>query len=117
MAQTVDLIVDGAVLFNIGISGRDIGFGLVVVVVGYEIFYSIVWEKTAHLGADLAGQCLVGLQDQRGAIAPGNDISHGKGFAGTGNAQQGLGIVPLIDALYQGVDGLGLVTGRLEWCL
>ena len=112
--QPVDLVVDGAVLFNIGIGGGNIGLRLVVVVVGDKVFHRVVGEKTAHLGADLAGQGLVGLQDQGGAVAPGNDVRHGEGLARTGHAQKGLCLVPLADALHQGVDGLGLVAGGGE---
>ena len=61
MAQTVDLIVDGAVFFYIGIGGRNVGLRLVVVVVAYKILHRIFGEKAAHLGADLAGQRFVRL--------------------------------------------------------
>ena len=117
MAQTVDLVIDGAVLFYIGIGGRDVGFGLVVVVVAYKIFHRVLGEKAAHLGADLACQRFVRLQDQGRAVAPGNDICHRKRLAGAGNAQQRLCLVPCVDALHQRLDGLGLVTGGLKRCL
>ena len=117
MAQTVNLVVDGAVLLNIGVCGRDIRLGLVIVVVGDEIFYRIIWEKAAHLGTDLAGQRFIRLQNQRRAIAPGDDVRHRKRLAGAGDAQQRLGVFTLMDALHQRFYRLRLVAGGLKRCL
>ena len=108
MAQTVDLIVDGAVLFNVGIGTGDVGFGLVVIVVGNKILHRIVREERAELGAELGRQRLIMGQHQRGAVAPGDHVGHGKGLAG--HTQQGLAAVAPLNALYQLLNGLGLVT-------
>ena len=115
MAQAVDLVVDGAVLFNIGIRGGNVGLRLVVVVVGDKILHGILREKAAHLSTNLACQRFVRLQNQRRAVAPGNDVRHRECFAGTGDAQQRLGFVPFVDALYQRFYRLWLVAGGLEW--
>ena len=117
VAQAVNLVVDGTVLLNIGVCGRDISLGLVIVVVGDEIFYRIIGEKAAHLGTDLAGQRLIRLQNQRRAIAPGDDVRHRKRLAGAGDAQQRLGVVALMDALHQRFYRLRLVAGGLKRCL
>ena len=117
MAQAVNLVVDGTVLLNIGVCGRDISLGLIVVVVGDEIFYRIIGEKAAHLGTDLAGQRFIRLQDQRRAIHPGDDVGHGEGLARAGDAQQRLGVVTLMDALHQRFYRLRLVAGGLKRCL
>ena len=117
MAQTVNLVVDGTVLLNIGVCGRDIRLGLVIVVVGDEIFYRIIGEKAAHLGTDLTGQRFIRLQNQRRAIAPGDDVRHRKRLAGAGDAQQRLGVVTLMDALHQRFYRLRLVAGGLKRCL
>ena len=45
MAQTVDFIIDGGILLNIGVGRGDIRLRLVIIVVGYEIFYRIIREK------------------------------------------------------------------------
>ena len=44
MTHSVDLVVDDGVLFDEGIRDRDVGFGLVVVVVGDEVFDGVVRE-------------------------------------------------------------------------
>ena len=116
MAQAVDLIIDGAVFFNIGIGGGDVGFRLVIVVIAHKIFHRIIGEKSAHLGADLTGQGFVWFQNQCGAVALCNDIGHRKGFAGAGNAQQSLTFIPCFQALHQRFNSLGLVASRFERC-
>ena len=110
MAQAVDLVVDSAVLFNIGIGAGNVGLRLVVVVVADEVLHRIVGEKRAELGTQLCRQRFVVRQHQRGAVALGNDVGHGKGFAAAGHAQQGLAAVAPLNALYQLLNGLGLVT-------
>ena len=112
MAQTVDLIVDGAVLFNIGIGAGDVGFRLVVIVVADEVLHRIVGKKRAELGTQLCRQRFVMRQHQRGAVALGNDIGHGKGLAAAGHAQQGLAAVAPLHPLHQLRDRLRLVAGR-----
>ena len=59
MAKAVDLLVDGGVLFNIGISMGNIGLWLVVVVIGNEIFHSVLREKFPELAAQLGRQRLI----------------------------------------------------------
>ena len=61
VAQAVYLVVDGAVLFDIGIGAGDIGLRLVVVVVGDEIFHGVVRKKRAELGAELNGARTVAI--------------------------------------------------------
>ena len=111
VAQTVDLVVDSAVLFNIGIGAGNVGLRLVVVVVADEVLHRIVGEKRAELGTQLCRQRFVVRQHQRGAVALGNDVGHGKGFAAAGHAQQGLAAVTPLHPLHQLRDRLRLVTG------
>ena len=113
MAQAVDLVVDGAVLFNIGIRAGDIGFRLVVIVVGDEILHRVVGEKRPELGAQLGRQRFVVGQNQRGPVAFCNNICHGKGLAAAGNTQQGLATVAPLHAFHQCFNGLRLVAGGL----
>ena len=51
MAQLFDFVIDGAVLFDVGVGVGDIGFRLVIVVVGHKIFHRIVREKCLKLRA------------------------------------------------------------------
>ena len=45
MAHLVDGVVDGGILFYIGIRLRDIGLGLIVIVITDEILYRIVGKE------------------------------------------------------------------------
>ena len=112
VAQAVDLIVDGAVFFNIGIRAGDIGFGLVVIVVGHEILHRIVRKKRPELGAELRRQRFIVGQHQRGAVALGDHVRHGEGLAAAGHTQQGLAAVAALHTLHKLLDGLRLVARR-----
>ena len=57
--QALDFVVDGEVFFDVFVSRGNIGLGLVVVVVGYEIMYRILGEKALELGIELCRQGLV----------------------------------------------------------
>ena len=114
MAQLFYLIVDGAVLFDVGIGGGDIGLRLVVVVVADEILHRIFGEEFLEFAAKLGGKGLIVGQHQRGPVDALDDIGHGKGLAAAGYALQGLHPVARLDAFYQCVYGLRLVAGRLK---
>ena len=76
----------------------------------------IIREKTAHFRADLAGQRLVGLQDQGGPVTARDDVGHCERLAGTCYAQQRLRLVPRFDPLHQRLDRLRLIACRLKRC-
>ena len=113
MAQLVDFVVDGGILLNVGVRAGNVGFRLVVIVVADEILHRVLREKFPELGTELGRQRLVVGQHQGGLVHPGDDVCHGKGLAGAGDAQKRLGPVPPQDPLGQLVDGLRLVAGRL----
>ena len=110
VAQTVDLLVDGSVFFDVGVAGGDIGLRLVIVVVGDEILYRAVRKKSPQFAAKLGSQRLVMGQHQRGLLHPFDDGGHGEGLAAAGHAQQHLFFFALQHAPGQTVDGGGLVA-------
>ena len=59
MAQLVYLIINGRILFNVGVRGRNVGFGLVVVVIAHKILHRILRKKLFELGIELGGQGFV----------------------------------------------------------
>jgi hypothetical protein len=79
-----------AVFFYKGVAGRDIGLGLVVVVIGDEILHRVVGKQLLELAVELGGQGLVGRQHQGGLFGRSNDIGHGEGLAAAGDAQEHL---------------------------
>ena len=110
MAQAVDLVVDEGVLFDIHILAGNVRLGLVVVVVGNEKFYRRIGEKGAHLGAELGGEGLVGLENEGGTVHAGDDVRHGEGLTRSGHAEQGLHAVAAGETFYQPVNGGRLIT-------
>ena len=91
----------------------DIGLRLIVVVIADEILHGVVGEKLPELLAQLGRQGLIVGQHQCGALHLFDDLGHGVGLAGAGNAQQHLLPQAVFNALGQLFDGLGLVTGGL----
>ena len=84
--QAVDLIIGRCVLGNIGIRVGDIGLRLVVIVVGDKILHGVVGEKLLEFRTKLGCQCLIVGQHQRRPLDLLNDLGHGVGLAGAGDA-------------------------------
>ena len=112
--RRLDFLVDGGILFDIGVGGGDIRFRLVIIVVGDKVLDRAVRKELAKLGAELRGQRLVVRDDQRWALHALDDGGHRIGFARTGDAQQYLTGHAALNALRQRLDGLRLVALRLE---
>ena len=111
--QPVDLLVDGGVLFNIGIRMGDIRLGLIIVVVGHEIFHRVVREKRPELRTELRSQRLVVCQHERRTVAVRDDVRHRKRLARAGHTEQHLLRQTVFDAPRQFFNGLRLVAGGL----
>ena len=114
VAHAVDLLVYARFLLDIGVGARHIGFRLVVVVIGDEIFHRVAGEEALELAIELGRQGLVRRQDERRALGGLDDLSHGEGLARAGDAEQHLGLLALLDAGHKVANGLGLVAARLE---
>ena len=112
VAEAVDLVVDRGVLLDVEVLSRDVGLGLVVVVVGDEVLDRVVGEELAELVAELRGERLVVGDHQRGALHRGDRRRHREGLAGAGRPQQGLEPLPRPQPLGQPGDRLRLVGGR-----
>lgn len=76
------------VLFDVGIGRRQIGFRLVIVVIGDEILDGILREKILEFAVQLCCKGLVMAQDQRRFVELRNDVRHRERFTRTGYAQQ-----------------------------
>ncbi len=68
VAEPVDLVVDRRVLLDVGVGGREVRLGLVVVVVGDEVLDPVLREQLAELAGELRGQALVGREHDRGPL-------------------------------------------------
>ena len=114
VAQPIDLVVDRRVLLDVGVAGRDVRLGLVVVVVADEVLDPVVGEELAHLLRQLRGQRLVRRQDQRRLLHVLDGPRDRGRLARTGDAEQRLEPVAARDTLGELLDRLRLVAGRLR---
>ena len=113
VSQAVNFIIDGGILLNIGVGRGDIRLRLVIIVVGYEIFYRILRKKFAQLGAELCGQRFIVREHQRRALGLLDDVRHGERLARAGNAHQRLLGQTIVDALHQFGYRLRLIACHL----
>ena len=112
MAHPVDRLVHRAFLLDIGVGARDIGFGLVIIVIGDEEFHGIVREEALELPVELRGEDLVGREDERRALQRLDHLRRGVGLARAGDAEQDLGLLALAQLVDQLGDRLRLVARR-----
>ena len=113
VAQLVDLLVDVRVLLDIGSCLGDIGFGLVVVVVGDEVFDGVVGEELLELLVELGGQRLVMGQHQGRALGALDDLRHDEGLA-RAVAPSRVCVRSRLYTLHQFLDRFRLVAHRYE---
>ncbi len=89
-AHLFDVLVDRRVLLDEQVALRDIGLGLVVVVIADEILHRIVREELPELAVKLGCQGLVGGEHNGRATQAGDHIGHRERLARAGHAQKGL---------------------------
>ena len=85
--QPLDVVVDRAVLLDVGVGLGDIRLRLVVVVVRDEVLDGVVRQHFSQLVGELRGERLVRRHDQRGPLQPLDEPGGGGGFAGAGRAE------------------------------
>uniref|UniRef100_A0A0N5A6Y0 NAD-specific glutamate dehydrogenase n=1 Tax=Parastrongyloides trichosuri TaxID=131310 RepID=A0A0N5A6Y0_PARTI len=117
VAHPVDLLVNRRVLLDVGVGARDVGLGLVVVVIADEILDGVVGEEGLELGIELGRQRLVVGQDQGRALGLFDHLGHGEGLARAGDAQQHLLAIALVRLGHKLGDGRGLVPRGLVFRL
>ena len=113
MPQPLDVVVDRAVLLDIGVGLRDVRLGLVIVVVGDEVLDGVVRQHLPQLVGQLRGQCLVGGHHEGRPLQPLDQPGGGGRLAGAGGAEQHHVALPGADPPFEFVDGRGLVARRL----
>ena len=92
----------------------DIGLGLVIIVVGDEVFHRVLREKLLELRAQLRGEGLVVRQHERRPLDLFDDARHRERLARARDTEQDLLVEAHLHALRQLFDGLGLVARGLE---
>ena len=112
MSQVVDFVVDGRILFNVGIGRWNISLRLIIVIIAYKILYGILRKDFAKFRTELCCKGFIVRNHQRGFLHFFNDIGYRKGFPRSGNAQKRLVAVSAVDRVNQRVDGFRLIPGR-----
>src|SRR6267378_5149111 len=77
MTHPVDLFVARAVLFDVRVAPRDVGLGLVVVVIRDEVLHGVFGKELLELAVELSRQRLVVREDEHRAPGLGDDLRHG----------------------------------------
>ena len=112
MSQTLDLIVDRAILRDVGIGVRDIRFGLIVIEVRDEILDRVIREELTKLGAELRGERLIVTENQRRLLYRLDDLGHRERLPAPGDAQERLRMQPLGHTSGKCLCRLRLVAGK-----
>ena len=114
-AQFLYLVVDAQVFLDVGVGHRQIGLGLVVVVVGDEILHGIVREKGLELPVELGRQGLVVAEYQGRPLQLLDYVGHRECLARAGDSEQSHGVRTGVYRLADFLDGLRLVSRRPVW--
>ena len=112
VAQPVDLLVDRRVLLDVEVARRDVGLGLVVVVVGDEVLDRVVREVRPELVAELRRERLVVRDHQRRPLQLLDRRGHRHRLARAGGAEQRHAARARLDRLGDAVDRRRLIGGR-----
>ena len=112
MAKTIDLLVDLRILFNVGVRARQIGLGLVVVVVRDKILNSVVRKELAELITQLRGECFVVRDDKRRPLHILNHVRDSERLARSRHAVKCLVLHATLQTRNKRFDRFGLVPSR-----
>ena len=115
VAHAVDLFVNLALFFDVGVRPRHIGFGLIIVIERHEIFDRVLGKEAFEFAIKLGGQRFVGGKDDRGTLRFLDDLSHREGFAGARCTQKDLITLAIKNTLAQFGNRGWLITGRVKF--
>ena len=111
----LDVVVDRRVLLDIRVGRRNVGFGLVVIVIGDEVLDGVVRKELAHLAVELGGQRLVRSQHQRRPPDLLDHLRHRERLARARDPEQRLVGEPGLDPFDELLDCGGLIAGGGEF--
>ena len=89
-SQAIDLLVNDRFFFDVDVGGRNVSFGLIVVVIGDEVFDRVLGKERAELLIKLRRECLVVCEHERGALRAFDDAGDRERLAAAGDAEQHL---------------------------
>ena len=112
--QPINFIVDLGLFFNKKIVTGHIRFRLIVIVIAHKVRNGVMREKLLKFTVQLSRQRFVVRDNQGWLLSFLDDVRHRKGFPGTGCPQQRLETLTFIEAVYQLINRLGLISHRLK---
>ncbi len=110
--QSVDLFVDRRFFFYVKVGRRNVGFGLIIIVIRYKILDCVVGKKGLKLLVKLCRQRFVVSDDQRWPLYLLDHVRDRKRLAAARNSQQNLVLLTGIQICYELLDSFGLITLR-----
>ena len=113
MPQPLDLVVYRRIFFDIGIGLGYVGFWLIIVIVGNEVFHRVIGEQFAQFRRHLGSQSLIGLHYQSGTLYLLYQPGGGRRFSGPGCPQQNDVFFPIVNPLRELGNRLRLIPRRL----
>ena len=76
----VDVFIHRGIFFDKGIGAGNVGFRLVVIVVGDKVLHRVFREERFHFTVQLRRQGFIRCQYHGWTLEVCNDVSHGKGL-------------------------------------
>ena len=113
MAEFIDFIVYCTIFFNIGIRIGNVGFRLIIIVVGDKIFHRIFRKKFFEFRTKLCCQYFVMRQNQCRPIYFLDNICHSKCFSRARHPQKNLTGITAVKTFNERINCLRLIAGRL----
>gem|GEM_PF-2367954 len=113
-AHPVDFVVDRDFLGDIRVGGGEVGLGLVVIVIGNEVFDGVAREEAAELLEELGGQGLIVGDHEDRAVGPGDDVGHRERLSRSRHAHQDLVEKPPVESFREVFDRPDLVALGIE---
>jgi hypothetical protein len=117
VAHLVDLVVDGRVLLDVRVGGRDVRLRLVVVVVAHEVADRVLREEGPELVVELRRERLVRRDHERRLVHVRDHVRDGERLPAAGDAEQHLVRGAGAYTLGERDDRLRLIALRLELSL
>ncbi len=113
-AQAIEVVVARGILLDVDVALRDVGLGLVIVVIADEVTDGIVGEQPLELLVKLGGQCLVVADNESRPVQAGHGLGHRVGLARAGDAHEDLEPLAIAQRAGQLIDRLRLIALRRE---
>ncbi len=112
MTQTVNLIVHHRLFLDVGIGYRQIGLGLVEIVIRDEVMHRVLWKKRTVLLRELRGESLIVRNHKRGFVKCGYHVCYAKCLTRARGSEKRLLSLASRKAIEECGNGLRLVACR-----